>query len=180
MRPEIKHSTQDKFLEPEKLDPAFKSSIRKAKKSGIPTVIAQAENNYGRWLMSDRQRRYGEAVPLFREVAEIQEAEFNMGEAAQAYHMLSSCLFLMGGVDDLKKAEEVVKKALELYPDSEEFMESKQSAIIQHISILGSLNNQTGNIDYFIQGQRICEQNAQTIQGNAVRRQLALSGFIKD
>jgi tetratricopeptide (TPR) repeat protein len=183
MSPEAKQSPQaDNILERQgELETVFLNSIREAEKSGIPTTIAHAKDEYGRWLMSTLQRRYNEAVPYFKGAAKIQEAEFNMGEAAQAYHMLSSCLFLIGGVDDLKEAEGVIKKAVELYPNSEEFRLSKQSALIQHIVILSSLTNQTGDIDYFIQGQRICKKYEKTLnEGKAVKDQLVSIGFMKN
>ncbi len=180
MSPEIKYypqPTQDIFLEPAKLDRAFKSSIRQAKKSGIPTVIAQAKNNYGSWLMSDRQRRYGEAVPLFREVAAIQESQGNEIKAADAYQRLSSCLFLIGDVESLQEAEEAVRKAIELYPDSEDFTEPKGTAVVKRIAILASLTHQTGDTDYFNQGVKVYETYAEILNGEEVQKQLQSIGF---
>lgn len=180
MQPEIKCSAQEKFSEPEKLDPAFSSSIRKAEKSGIPTVIAQAKNEYGLWLMSQDQRRYIEAAPLFREVAKIQESQNNRIEVANAYHRLSNCLFLIGDVEGLREAEEAVKKAIEFYPDSEDFTELKETAIIKRIAILESLAHQTGNGDYFNQGVKVCKQYAERLKNSGeVNRELQEKGFIK-
>lgn len=179
MSPEIKYLDQHKFLEPAKLDRAFNSSIRKAQKSGIPTVIAQAKNNYGSWLMSDPQRRYGEAVPLFREVAEIQESQGNEIKAADAYQRLSSCLFLIGDVDGLKEADEAVKKAIELYPDSEDSTEPKGTAIVKRIAILTRLTRQTGDMDYFNQRMEVYKTYAERLNGEEVQKQLQSIGFTK-
>lgn len=175
----VEYSAQGKFSESEKLDTAFNASITEAEESGMPTKIAQAKNDYGRWLMSDRQRRYREAVPLFRDVAEIQESQGKRIESANAYQKLSTCLFLIGDVDGLKKAEEAVKKAIELYPDSEDFTELKGTARIKHLAILGSLFHQTGNMDYLNQGVELGKKYVESLNSKGVQKELQSIGFTK-
>lgn len=179
MPPERKYLDQEKFSEPEKLDPAFNASITKAEKSGIPTVMAQAKNNYGRWLMSKEQKRYREAVPLFQEVAKIQASQDNRIEAADAYQMVSSCALIIGDVDSLKEGEEAVKKAIELYPDSGDFTELKGTARIKHLAILASLFRQTGNMDYFNQGVELGKKYVESLNSKGIQRELQSIGFTK-
>lgn len=177
MPPEIRNYPQPI---PEKIDAAFNNSIMEAEKSGIPITIAIAKNEYGNWLMSQDQRRYREAAPLFQEVAEFQELQTDKTEAAHTYHMLSSCQFLIGEIDTLSEANESIKKAIEFYPDSEEFTDSKKSAIIMQIAILRNLADRTGNLDYFNQGQEVYRQYASLMindKDKEVQKELALTGL---
>lgn len=166
MPPEINNSTKGKFSEPEKPDLAFKSSITEAEKSGIPAVIAQAKNEYGSWLMSQAERRYVEAVPLLRHVAQFQTSENNRIGAANTYTMLSSCLFIIGDVYSLKEAEEAAKKAVEFYPDSEDFAELRRTQVIKRITILGILARETRDQNYFNQEVNLFKQYADTLKGS--------------
>jgi hypothetical protein len=168
MPPEIRKSQQsDNILATQKeQDTVFLNRIREAETSGVPTTLAQAKKNYGSWLMFQIERRYVEAVPLFRQVAQIQTLENNRIEAANAYTMLSSCLFLIGDVDSLKEAEDAAKKAVEFYPDSEDFADLKRTQVIKRIAILGNLAHETGDENYFNQGVNLCKQYADTLKGS--------------
>ena len=155
------------------LDTVLNGSIKAAEKSDIPTTIAEAKNAYF-------QRNYGEAVPLFRQIAGIEELQDHRIEAANAYHMLSNCLYFMGHTDDLKEANEAIQKAIEFYPASEEFTGLRTSAVIVQLTILSGLANQTGNPDYFNQGVKVCEQNIDLLRnGQEVQKELILKGFMK-
>lgn len=166
MSAETSNPTQGKSSEPENLDLGFSSSIAEAEKSGVPAIIARAKNGYGSWLMSQDQRRYAEAVPLFRQVAEIQTSQDNRIGAADAYARLSTCLFLVGDVNSLKEAEKAAEKAAELYPDSEDFTDQRTTLVSRRITILRDLKNKTKDNKYFDQGVKLCEQYADILKAS--------------
>ncbi len=58
-------------------EPLFRHSVEEAKKSGFKTVIGEAKNGFALWLISPKQKRFEEAIPLFEEVARIQKGENN-------------------------------------------------------------------------------------------------------
>lgn len=90
----------------------FRNSVEEAEKSEIAERIGEAKNGFSLWLISPKQKRFEEAIPLFQDVAKVQEDIGNKRTAGHAHNNLAVCY---NETKQFEKAIEEADKALELY-----------------------------------------------------------------
>ncbi|MDP2638100.1 MAG: tetratricopeptide repeat protein [Candidatus Levybacteria bacterium] len=98
----------------EPAEPLFRSSVEEAEKSAVTERIGEAKNGFALWLISPKQKRFQDAIPLFEDVARIQEEIGNKRTAGHGHNNLVVCYNETGRFE---KAVEEADKALELYGD---------------------------------------------------------------
>lgn len=98
----------------ESAEPLFRQSVEEAEKSQVLERVGEAKNGFALWLISPRQKKFEEAIPLFQEVAIAQEGLENKRTAGHAHNNLIICHNETGRFE---KAVEEADKALELYGD---------------------------------------------------------------
>ena len=95
-------------------EPLLKNSVEEAEKSAVTERIGEAKNGFALWLISPKQKRFEDAIPLFEDVAKVQEGIGNKRTAGHTHNNLVVCYNETG---NFEKALEEADKALELYED---------------------------------------------------------------
>ncbi|EKD64511.1 MAG: hypothetical protein ACD_50C00361G0001 [uncultured bacterium] len=147
---------------PIEIEEALKFSIKEAENFGDQSVIVKTQNKLAHWLMTDR--RYEEAIPLFRNIAQFQELHHD-DRLAHSFHMLSSCLSHQDDSENLREGIEFAEKAFQLYGDSEEHTESKKSTVALQVSILYNLSQKTKNKDYAEKIKKVYKKHQSLFNG---------------
>ena len=93
-------------------EPLFRNSVEEAEKSGLVERIGEAKNGFALWLISPRQKRFEEAIPLLEDVARVQEEVGNRRTAGHAHNNLVVCY---NETRQFEKAIAEADKALDLY-----------------------------------------------------------------
>jgi len=86
-------------------EPLFKSSVEEAEKSRVAERVGEAKNGFALWLISPKQKRFEEAIPLFQDVARAQEEIGNKRTAGHAHNNLTVCL------NETKQFETAIQEA---------------------------------------------------------------------
>ena len=98
----------------EPAEPLFVQSVEEAEKSQTIERIGEAKNGFALWLISPKQKKFEEAIPLFEDVARVQEEAGNKRTAGHAHNNLVVC---HNETRQFEKAVEEANKALVLYED---------------------------------------------------------------
>lgn len=131
-------------------EPLFKNSVEEAEKSGVAERIGEAKNGFALWLISPKQKRFDEAIPLFGDVAQVQEEIGNKRTAGHAHNNLVVCYNETGRFE---KAVEEADKALELYGDPN--LNHSFSARFRKSLALRGLGKEKRDKSYFDQAIKI-------------------------
>lgn len=135
-------------------DPLFRNSVEEAEKSGIPERIGEAKNGFALWLISPKQKRFGEAIPLFQDIAKVQEEIGNKRTAGHAHNNLVVCHNETGNFEE---AIEEADKALDLYEDPQ--LNHSFSARFRKTLALRGLGKVRKDKSYFNQALEIYEEH---------------------
>lgn len=158
-----------------KAEPLFRHSIDEAKKSGFKSVIGEAKNGLALWLVSPKQKCFKEAIPLFKEVAEIQKGENNKRGEGHAHNNLILCYNETG---QFAKAVEEADKALELYADPNS--NHSFSARFRKSLALRKLGKATKDKKYFEQALAIYEEHKRLREQNVKLSSQEIEGLIRN
>ncbi len=92
----------------------LRNSVEEAEKSEVAERIGEAKNGLALWLISPKQKRFEDSIPLFEDVARVQE---EIGNKRTAGHAHNNLVFCYNETGNFEKAIEEADKALELYED---------------------------------------------------------------
>lgn len=135
-------------------EPLFRNSVEEAEKSGVTGRIGEAKNGFALWLISPKEKRFEEAIPLFQDVARTQEEIGNKRTAGHAHNNLVICYNETG---QFEKAIEEADKALELYEDPN--LNHSFSARFRKSIALRELGKERRDKSYFNQALVIYEEH---------------------
>lgn len=145
------------YLVDERDEPAetlFRSSVEEAEKSRIAERIGEAKNGFALWLISPKQKRFADAIPLFEDVARTQEEINNKRTAGHAHNNLILCYNETG---QFEKAVQEADKALALYEDPN--LNHSFSARFRKSLALRGLGRERKDRIYFDQALEIYEEH---------------------
>jgi tetratricopeptide (TPR) repeat protein len=132
----------------------FKNSVEEAEKSKIVERIGEAKNGFALWLISPKQKRFEKAIPLFEDVARVQEEVGNKRTAGHACNNLTVCF---NEIKQYGKAISSADKALSLYGDPN--LNHSFSARFRKSLALRGLGRENRDKDYFDQALAIYEEH---------------------
>lgn len=138
----------------EPAEPLFKHSVEEAEKTENRIRIGEAKNGFALYLISPKQKHYKEAIPLFEDVAQIQEEEKNKRGAGHAHSNLILCYNETKGFE---KSIEEADKALKLYDDPN--LNHSFSARFRKSLALRGLGKENKDKKYFDQALAIYEEH---------------------
>lgn len=130
----------------------FINSVEEAERSRVVERIGEAKNGFALWLISPKQKRFEETIPLFQDVARVQEEINNKRTAGHAHNNLAVCYNETG---QFEKAIEEAEKALMLYEDPN--LNHSFSARFRKSIALRGLGKEKRDRSYFDQALEIYE-----------------------